>query len=309
MKHLFFFYWIVSLVTGLAALSYLVILMIRDRTAKPLPYTILVSNFTLLILVNILASYHYTNINSSLVSLRVYLMALAVLMSLTICTAPYFLLSLYDVPHVNKWSLVFLVYAVIGAAAHVLFFGASWLIVYDASIPVLFLLLFFFIRGKKPAVPGMVPFLSAMKIVLLVYIPFYLLVDLNFLLDLELFAVYSDEYPLYFGVLPLFYMTWNALYLYFELRRGIFSEQKTSAGEDAESAILRARDMFGLSNRETEIFRCIIEGASRKEIAHRLFIAEGTVKKHIQNIFEKTGCHSRLELMALVFRGSEQVRF
>jgi DNA-binding CsgD family transcriptional regulator len=302
MKHLFFLYWVSSLMTGFAALTVLVTIMIRERTAKPLPYTVLVSNFTLLVMVNIFASYHHTNIDGSIETLRVYLVIISVLMSYTIFTAPFFLLTLYEVPHLKRWITAFFLYASSGAAGHLLFFGAPWLMVFNASIPLLFLLLFVFIRNREPVIPGMKPFLSIMKVVLIVYIPFYLIIDLNFLVDMELFSVYSDENPLYFGILPLFYGFWSVLYLFFEIRRGMFSEQRKSEIEHPESHIPAFGEEYGLSKRETEILWCIIDGASRKEMAEKLCIAEGTAKKHVQNIFEKTGCHSRLELMALVFR-------
>jgi DNA-binding CsgD family transcriptional regulator len=302
MKHLFFLYWISSLVTGFAALTLLVTIMIRERTGKPLPYTVLVSNFTLLIMVNIFASYHHTNIDGSIESLRMYLMAISILMSYTIFTAPYFVLTLYAVPHMKRWITAFFLYASSGAAGHLLFFGAPWLMVFNASIPLLFLLLFVFIRNREPVIPGMKPFLSIMKVVLIVYIPFYLIIDLNFLVDMELFSVYSDESPLYFGILPLFYGFWSILYLFFEIRRGIFSVQTKEESGQTEWFVSTFGEEYGLSKREMEILRCIIDGASRKQTAEKLYIAEGTVKKHVQNIFEKTGCHSRLELMALVFR-------
>ena len=302
MKHLFFLYWISSLMTGFAALTFLVTIMIRERTAKPLPYTMLVSNFTLLIMVNIFASYHHTNIDGSIETLRIYLVMISILMSYTIFTAPYFLLTLYAVPHMKRWIQAFFLYASSGAVGHLLFFGAPWLMVFNASIPVLFLLLFAFIRKREPVIPGIKPFLSIMKAALIVYIPFYLIIDLNFLVDMELFSVYSDENPLYFGILPLFYGFWNILYLLFEIRRGIFSVQRKQESEQPERDISAFGEEYGLSKREIEILRCIIDGASRKETAEKLCIAEGTVKKHVQNVFKKTGCHSRLELMALVYR-------
>ena len=288
--------------TGFAALTFLVTIMIREKTAKPLPYTVLVSNFTLLIMVNIFASYHHTNIYASIESLRVYLVTISVLMSYTVFTAPYFLLTLYEVPHLKRWIQAFFLYASSGAAGHLLFFGSPWLMVFNASIPVLFLLLFAFIRNREPVIPGIKPFLAIMKAALIVYIPFYLIIDLNFLVDIELFSVYSDENPLYFGILPLFYGFWSILYLLFEIRWGIFSSQRKQESEQPEQNISAFGRKYGLSKREMEILRCIIDGASRKETAEKLCIAEGTVKKHVQNIFEKSGCHSRLELMALVFR-------
>lgn len=280
--------------TGFAALTYLVTIMVREKTARPLPYTVLVTNFTLLIMVNILASYHYTNVDSSIASLQMYLVTISVLMSYTVFTASYFVLTLYAVPRVRRWSLVFLLYASLGAAGHILFFGSPWLMLFNASIPIIFLVLLSLIRDRKPVIPGMKPFLSVMKIVLIVYTPFYLLIDLNFLVDIDLLSVYNDENLLYFGILPLFYGVWSILYVLFEIRSGVFSGH-------AEPSMSVFGDACGLTKREMEILRSIIEGASRKETAENLCIAEGTVKKHVQNIFEKTGCHSRLELMALVF--------
>ncbi|MCI0486644.1 MAG: response regulator transcription factor [Blastocatellia bacterium] len=50
-----------------------------------------------------------------------------------------------------------------------------------------------------------------------------------------------------------------------------------------------------LSNRELEILRLVAEGASNKEIASALFIAEGTVKNHITNILGKLGVRDRTQ--------------
>lgn len=50
------------------------------------------------------------------------------------------------------------------------------------------------------------------------------------------------------------------------------------------------------TNRELEVLRLIITGASNVEIAKKLFVTERTVKAHIQNILEKTGFQNRTEL-------------
>ena len=43
--------------------------------------------------------------------------------------------------------------------------------------------------------------------------------------------------------------------------------------------------------------RLVREGLTYKEIAETLFIAERTVTKHIQNIFEKVGASNKIELI------------
>jgi DNA-binding NarL/FixJ family response regulator len=50
-----------------------------------------------------------------------------------------------------------------------------------------------------------------------------------------------------------------------------------------------------LSERELDILRWVANGASNKEIAVHLFIAEGTVKNHITNILNKLGVSDRTQ--------------
>jgi DNA-binding NarL/FixJ family response regulator len=50
-----------------------------------------------------------------------------------------------------------------------------------------------------------------------------------------------------------------------------------------------------LSEREHEILILIANGASNREIAKRLFLAEGTVKNHITNILGKLGVRDRTQ--------------
>lgn len=54
---------------------------------------------------------------------------------------------------------------------------------------------------------------------------------------------------------------------------------------------------YGLTRRETEITGLILQGKSNAEIGGELFISETTVKKHVSNIFEKTGINRREELI------------
>jgi DNA-binding NarL/FixJ family response regulator len=52
---------------------------------------------------------------------------------------------------------------------------------------------------------------------------------------------------------------------------------------------------LGLSEREIAVLRGLAEGASNKEIASALRIAEGTVKNHVTNIFGKLKVHDRTQ--------------
>jgi response regulator RpfG family c-di-GMP phosphodiesterase len=49
----------------------------------------------------------------------------------------------------------------------------------------------------------------------------------------------------------------------------------------------------GLSEREVDVLRLLSRGLSRKEIAQRLVIADKTVARHIENIYDKLGTNTR----------------
>lgn len=52
-----------------------------------------------------------------------------------------------------------------------------------------------------------------------------------------------------------------------------------------------------LTEREFEVAMFVAQGLRNKEIAYRASIAEGTVKMHLHNIYEKLGVNSRTELV------------
>lgn len=51
-----------------------------------------------------------------------------------------------------------------------------------------------------------------------------------------------------------------------------------------------------LSERETEVAQLISEGAANREIAERLFVAEGTVRNHVTNALRKLDLRDRTQL-------------
>ena len=53
-----------------------------------------------------------------------------------------------------------------------------------------------------------------------------------------------------------------------------------------------------ISEREMDVLRLVAAGFSNREIAARLVIAVGAVKKHIENIYNKLGVHRRTQLVA-----------
>lgn len=52
-----------------------------------------------------------------------------------------------------------------------------------------------------------------------------------------------------------------------------------------------------ITPREIQILTLMAQGHMNKEIAARLNISPETVKKHVKNIFFKTGAHNRIEAL------------
>ncbi len=78
------------------------------------------------------------------------------------------------------------------------------------------------------------------------------------------------------------------------------------AAEIVERGVRPAADLPGrsesdpdaLSDREIEVLRLVADGLSNKEIAERLFVAAGTVKRHVHNIYAKLDATSRTQAVA-----------
>ncbi len=68
----------------------------------------------------------------------------------------------------------------------------------------------------------------------------------------------------------------------------------------AEPAAIRFTAVGGeglLAARELDVVRCVAEGLTNREIAHRLSLREHTVKNYLFRIFDKLGVSSRVEVV------------
>ena len=53
-----------------------------------------------------------------------------------------------------------------------------------------------------------------------------------------------------------------------------------------------------LTDRERDVLQLLIEGASNREIAHRLVLSVNTVKRHVYNLCGKLGVQSRTQVIS-----------
>lgn len=84
----------------------------------------------------------------------------------------------------------------------------------------------------------------------------------------------------------------------------LVSELRKYVDAHRKPAETPANDVLAeLTQREREIVRLIVEGASNKEVASSLNISERTVKGHLSNVFQKLGVADRLKLVLFVRAG------
>ena len=80
------------------------------------------------------------------------------------------------------------------------------------------------------------------------------------------------------------------------------SEQTISRGQGA----ITENPLTTLTDRERQIMRLVSEGLSNKEIGRRLNIADGTIKVHLHNIFQKLEISNRTVLAALAISQNDR---
>ena len=83
----------------------------------------------------------------------------------------------------------------------------------------------------------------------------------------------------------------------------LMSEKLPVAGADMQNAASASQQIldncakFNLTSRETEIALLLKEGMTQNAIANQLFISLTTVKKHTQNLYEKLGVTSKIDMI------------
>ncbi len=73
---------------------------------------------------------------------------------------------------------------------------------------------------------------------------------------------------------------------------------ETQPAPPADPAPL-GRHPAGLTSRERDVLRLLVEGRSDREIAAALFVGPRTVQTHVANLFAKLGVNSRAAAAAI----------
>lgn len=104
------------------------------------------------------------------------------------------------------------------------------------------------------------------------------------------FFVPVSTFSLFYGIINVVWLVFVSRHIQFPVVQFV----------NADRSLERFVALFGISEREREIVVLLLDGASYKEIAAKLFIAHETVKSHVTNIYKKAGVGSKMELAKTV---------
>ena len=81
-------------------------------------------------------------------------------------------------------------------------------------------------------------------------------------------------------------------------RRRELEERRRKARQEGAPRLALVENGDNLSDREYEVLQLVAAGLSNREIAQRIVVAAGTVKRHVHNIYRKLGVRCRTQAVA-----------
>lgn len=109
-------------------------------------------------------------------------------------------------------------------------------------------------------------------------------------------------YPSFVIVFSMIIATTFALLLLSSSREKQIMLQEIAENSDSDMALAgkSIAKKYHLTARELDVLLLLAKGHSRPFICKELYIADGTAKTHIRNIYRKTGCSSKEEILSIM---------
>lgn len=98
------------------------------------------------------------------------------------------------------------------------------------------------------------------------------------------------------------YAALGAAVIYFFFKRDPLKLVAKSEEINQEEKLSKTIEEKKLTRREADVLRLVCEGLNNPAIAEALYISQNTVKRHLNNIFHKTGVSNRYELISFILK-------
>ncbi len=298
MKHLFLLYWIISFSIGFTTFIALILIYFRFQNITLKYYIMQMLCLSILVITSGIKQYHDLNLPLISQKLIIYLDIISLLVEGFIpLLCVLFATSFINYPYKKVINILFIIFSNI-----FLFLLLSTYLFFLKNFPVIniiylcflsfsiiysiYIIIYYFKQIKNKIMRSYL--YSLFVLGLFSFTSFILDIVINFK---EKITMVTSSFRIGVGI----YLFWNLLTIIFFIRY-FFSKDSNMTYEKFELFFTKNN----ISEREKEVVKLIIQGKSNIQIADLLFISEGTVKRHIHNIYEKTKAKTRMELAFLI---------
>lgn len=307
MEHIYFFYFLITLLIGLMSLGTAATVYIKIKQ-RPLKYYLyFYSAFTLLAVLSVCVLYLYLHTDLPdthprlLDSLKYF--TLFIVKYILMFTIPVLAHGSFAVPHTTRKNLLFGMLTIITFGADHL----STFMVHDAAVErvgdylvnsifiavIVYSLLIGFHYRKQLQDPLRIRLSKNFLLMTGIFLP-GIVVDLFWLSPIPFFPMLYCG----FSIMVTYHLVKHSQhYLLLNIADG-------SPNEKFAEEVFRK---YQISPREQEIVSLLLQGSNNQKIAETLFISVSTVKFHLSNIYAKFGVKSRYEVLTF-FRNAERDR-
>ena len=298
MRHLFIFFYMFTLMTGVASLAVSCFIYARTRYRLLRYYIAYLFSFTLFVFSSLFVL-TYANLNFAQINFNLLLSIILV----SILSFLFLMLSIPFLTHAlvlrdspGKRNIIIITISIIAFVAMASSFKIDFAgkDIYQIRDFRLYLSLTLFYSTIVYSILLKILSLKRLdgerrkitKTLLILNIIFFP----GIIYDLYLYKIHNV-----FAFTPALYGIFAVLFTVYISRRYIVELKSITT----EVASISYDDIFsrtGISSREQEIVYLVLKGLGNRDIAKQLFISPNTVKTHIRNIFKKMDVRSRFEL-------------
>lgn len=311
MKHFVFFFYVLSFLIGFTGIVLSYFAYIKYKTKLIKHYLIFMAALTTLLMEQTLTSYKIINQVQSF-SLNIVLNMISYLAAgVIIYFLPLFAHEFIEKEWTSKKKIFFKTGACLPSCLLLIYYISSYkkpMVILSGGIlfsAIFYSLIFIYLSYKHIKLEYKKTIIKIFLTVTAIFFP-YMYLDTR----AEQIAFLRDLFPYGHFSLPLFYMVWNLLSIYFGVKYAKNNLVEFN-NEENQKDILEVRDKkeeffekYNITNREKEIILLLMKGYSYNQLAEELVISLPTVKTHVSNIYRKAEVKNKIQLLNLI-KGEE----